>query len=470
MGSTEQFEPNFDSSLLSETTFVTPNADCSECYSILRNVQNLNQHNTFDFIDSQDSFDILDNHFVYCDQNNVKLLHGKGFYPYSCMDTFRKFKLKKLPPKKFWVDKIKSGKVTITEGDYEKAKLIFENLYCRNMGDYHFLYLTDNTLQLAYWFAWLRAVCLDSYSLDCAQYLSAPHLAGDAFLKICHYDLELLTDRNHLDLAEEWFRGGMSSLYTKRLCTPNKKYLERFDDTQKSTCGLTIHANNLYGGFMKDFRLPLSSFQTDTEVTIEQVLQTPDDAEFGYIVCVDVDYPDSIYDAHEDFPLAPTREPVDSMWLSSYQLDLLEERHLPKVSNCNKLLQTLYDEKDYTLHYVTLNNYDRNSLKVSKLRKVLKFRQSKWMAKYIELKTRLRQAATSKIAENFKLMNNSAFGKCRESTRNRVNAFRVRDERFLLNHKDKFKMESFKIFDGNMAVVTTRKTKINWVKPTIVGG
>ena len=92
------------------------------------------------------------------------------------------------------------------------------------------------------------------------------------------------------------------------------------------------------------------------------------------------------------------------------------------------------------------------------------------MAKYIELNKRLRQAATSKIAENFfKLMNNSAFGKCCESIRNRVNAFLVRDERALLNHTDNFNMKSFKMFDENMAVVTTRKTKINLVKATIVG-
>ena len=55
----------------------------------------------------EDSFDKLDNHFEYCDQNDVKLLHGKGFYPYSYMDTFRKFKLKELPPKKCWIDKLK---------------------------------------------------------------------------------------------------------------------------------------------------------------------------------------------------------------------------------------------------------------------------------------------------------------------------------------------------------------------------
>ena len=106
----------------------------------------------------EDSFDILDNHFEYSDQNDVKLLHGKGFYSYSYMDTFRKFKLKKLPPKKCWVDKLKSGKMTKSEADYEKAKLIFEKFYCRNMGEYHDLYLTVDTLQLACWFQRLRAV------------------------------------------------------------------------------------------------------------------------------------------------------------------------------------------------------------------------------------------------------------------------------------------------------------------------
>ena len=174
-----------------------------------------------------------------------------------------------MPTKKCWIDKLKSGKVTITEADYEKAKLIFEKPDCRNMGDYNDLYLTVDTLQLACWFERLRAVCLDSYSLDCAQYLSAPHIPGDAFLKICHPDLELLTDRNHLDRAKALLRGGMSSVYTKRLFTPNKKYLESIDDTQKSTYGLNIDANNLDGGIVKDFCLPLNSFQTDTEVTIE---------------------------------------------------------------------------------------------------------------------------------------------------------------------------------------------------------
>ena len=82
-----------------------------------------------------------------------------------------------MPPKKCWVDNHKSGKVTITAGDYEKANY-------RNLGDSKNLYLTVDTLQLACWFERLRAVYLDSYSLDCAHNLSAPRLAGNAFLKM----------------------------------------------------------------------------------------------------------------------------------------------------------------------------------------------------------------------------------------------------------------------------------------------
>ena len=41
----------------------------------------------------EDSFDILDKQFEYCDQNDVKLLHER-LYPYSYLDSFRKFKLK----------------------------------------------------------------------------------------------------------------------------------------------------------------------------------------------------------------------------------------------------------------------------------------------------------------------------------------------------------------------------------------
>ena len=78
-----------------------------------------------------------------------------------------------------------------------------------------------------------------------------------------------------------------------------------------------IDANNLYGGIMEKFPLPLHDFEmfdksewTDEEAQeiLRRILNTPDDDEVGYIVEVDFSYPDSLHDLHSDFPLAPTKK------------------------------------------------------------------------------------------------------------------------------------------------------------------
>ena len=417
-----------------------------------------------------DCFAMLDQHFSQFPKDELLLLHGKGFYPYSYMDSFEKFKLKNLPERRFWTNSLQSGQIGISNEDYELAQILFERFQCKSMGDYHDLYLAVDTLQLACWFEQLRNVCLRAYELDCAQYLSAPHLAGDAFMKICRPDLELLSDRSHLDYAEALMRGGMSSVYAKRIFTPNNKYLDTFDDNEPSTYGFTIDANNLYGGIMKDYCLPMHSFTTESDISIGEILDTADDAPFGYIVNVDLLYPDAMHDDHQDFPLAPSKEIVDKDWLSDYQQELLAEYSLPSNDKNRKLLQTLYDKRNYTVHYITLKVYVRNGMKVDKLNSVLKFKQSKWMAPYVNLNTSWRQNASTKTAKDFfKLMNNSAFGKCCESMRSRLNANIVRNEEELLESTDKFNMKSFKIINQNLAVICMRKTKILWQKPTIVG-
>ena len=48
----------------------------------------------------------------------------------------------------------------------------------------------------------------------------------------------------------------------------NNKYLEGFDETKATTYGLLVDANNLYGGIMQKFPLPLSDFEiVDVEVS-----------------------------------------------------------------------------------------------------------------------------------------------------------------------------------------------------------
>ena len=83
-------------------------------------------------------------------------------------------------------------------------------------------------------------------------------------------------------------------------------------------------------------KLPLSEFAFNTEVTIQQVLDTPDIASVGYFVEVDISYPPGLHDDHRNFPLALTMDIVEEEWLGEYQLNLKEQHNLP-TSKVKKL-------------------------------------------------------------------------------------------------------------------------------------
>ena len=65
---------------------------------------------------------------------------------------------------------------------------------CRDLGDYHDLYLRTDVLLLADVFETFRKTCLSQYGLDPAHYYTSPGLSWDALLKKTGIELELLTD------------------------------------------------------------------------------------------------------------------------------------------------------------------------------------------------------------------------------------------------------------------------------------
>ena len=118
---------------------------------------------------------------------------------------------------------------------------------------------------------------------------------------------------------------------------------------------------------------------------------------------VDLEYLEDLHNLDNDYTLAPERI---------------------KIRNVEKLIPNLNNKTNYVVRYENLKLYESLCLKITKIHRGIKFKESSWLEEYINLNTKLRIEA--KILETtfkqifFKLMNNSVFGKTLENIRNRV--------------------------------------------------
>ena len=164
-------------------------------------------------------------------KHNTSLLRRKGVYPYDYVNSIKRLKETKLPPKEEFYSKLDEEE--ISDEDYQHALNVWNSFDCQTIQDYHDLYLKSDVLLLADVFENFRKVCLEHYKLDPCHYYTAPGLAWESCLKLTKQELQLLTDYDKLMMFEQRIRGGMTHI-SKRYAEANNKYMEYFDKTKPS--------------------------------------------------------------------------------------------------------------------------------------------------------------------------------------------------------------------------------------------
>ena len=137
-----------------------------------------------------------------------------------------------------------------------------------------------------------------------------------------------------------------------------------------------------------------------------------------------------MHDLHNDYPLAPDTLEISQNMLSKYCLNIGNEYGI-KIGGVNKLVPNLGNKSKYVVHYKKFQSYLLLRMKLTKTHRILKFKQSGWLKKYIDFNTDKRKNAANSLEKDFfKLMNNSVFGKAMENLRKRISS------KFVNNAKD----------------------------------
>ena len=259
---------------------------------------------------------------------------------------------------------------------------------------------------------------------------------------------------------------GSISIVSKRHAKANNPLVDGYDAEKPSSHSLYLDANNLYGWAMSQ-PLPTGAFRWEEDC--EQMAKTiTDNQAEGFILEVDLEYPEDLHKAHNAYSLAPERIVAQKKWMSKYQHNLLGVGVAPK--EVEKLVLNLCNNDRYALHYRNLQLYTTLGMRLTKVYRALRFDQSPWMEPYIRVNKELRKKA-AREKDLYKLMNNSVFGKTMENLRKRVDVKLVRS-----HEEDKLRrliaIPAFaraNKFDDNLAAIQVHMSNLVLNRPMYVG-
>jgi len=427
------------------------------------------------------------------------LLKQKGIFPYDWYDSEDKL-YQQLPAKSEFYSLL--NKQECSEENYNRAKKVYQLSKCKNFKDYLDLYLKTDVILLADCMENFRNICYKFYGLELLNYYTAPGFSWDAMLfgyfrtniitiplnnknetwnKLEYYkDIDYIYDKTYklridtfncfqkdmLEFIKGSIRGGISVI-SHRYATANNPYIkETYDPTKENNYIIYLDCNNLYGYAMSEY-LPLSNYKWNKKITLKELLKVNDNSDKGYIVSVNIKYPEHLHDKFSDYaPGVNNTSFHDSPFMSN----IANELNINSDNKVNKLIPNLYNKINYICHYRILKQFKQLGIEIMKVNKVLEFKQEPFIKDFIMFNT-MKRAETKLDYEKelFKLLNNSIYGKTVENVEKRVDVKLVSDSKKFIKLVSKPNFNSFTIFNNNLCAVQLNKKRVKYDKPIPVG-
>ena len=312
-----------------------------------------------------DKLDKSINCFPIMDENghDDELFKKKLAYPYEYLNLSDIQEPLNLTKENFWST---LKQTTPPDAEINRTQEIIQKFRVKNGQELTIIYFKMDVLQLADVFETFVEKATLEYGINPWYSYFLPGYTWKAGLKLTNIKLDFIKDKDLLLLLlENNIFGGISSVMGPR-------YIESDEKTKL----LYSDPNNHYGWAMSQY-LPTGDFKKIKfgcdedyeydELLIdeikEDILNTPDDNEYGYFIECDLEYQAEIKEKTENFPLCPYQTKADPELFTKYINSVKQPNYKPT----EKLMCDLTNKQKYMIHY---------RMKVTKIHTIYRFKQS----------------------------------------------------------------------------------------------
>ena len=407
----------------------------------------------------EDDYIHLKKHFP----NHWMLLKNKLAYPYEFYKTLEDYEkpIEELLNAGSGAYYSKTANKIPDQKEIGRTNEIIKLFNIKNGRELTELYCKADAILLANIFEKFISVSKTEFGINPLYHISLPGTTWSNGLKYTKIELELIKNVDLFQMFEHGIRGGLSGIFG-----------DRYIASDNNTVILHVDMNNLYG-FAMLFHLPTGNFQIFendliTESLIDKVLNTHDCSNIGYVLIVDLIYPDNIKYKSKNFPFCPENKTIDPNNYTEYMKEHEPKPHRPT----SKLICDQTDKEYYIVHYRNLKFYLRMGMIIKKVHRIVSFDQSPWLAKYIDYNTQKRAQADSDFIRDYhKNLVCSFFGKTMEDVRNRIKVEFVKNtnERKILKYQSRLDFngihKSYQDYDS----YTFKSNVVKMEKPIYLG-